>query len=702
MLKKLAKNIRLQLSISVIFLMLITPPFVGFIAYSYETNFATYKKNAVNLVARSNEDFIHSLIGLLDPIASSVRVTAKMLSAQPELANQGRVAEHLTVNLENNPNLVSYFIATKDGSFRQVQRTSKSIAVGERLPPEGAQFVSWVIDRSKKQETDSVYTFVKGSGEVINTFSAAAKYDPRTRGFYKDTVKAFGVSGADAQVIDNPFFAASTKQAVIGTSLPFVSDKEMLGTVTAQVTVRSFSEFLASKLISANSQTLIIDTNGTIVVHPDVDLGFVRDRDNLVPRKVLDLENTAVSAAQKIRLQTRENQIEFKYGPGQQTYLAIFQPFPASFSKPWEVMTVVPLDDFMQELYSINQRLMMFGAIAFLLIAVVSIYLAKLISKPLEKLTAEIQGILNFSSAESTLIKSSIYEVNTLSSAIRKLKSTIAAFTAYVPRDLVNDLLSSGKELEIGGESRYLTILFSDLKDFSSLSEITPSRELLRRVSSYLELMTYAIKEEIGTVDKFIGDAVMAFWGAPKLDQHHAYHACVAAVKAQRRMVGLNQSLISEKKPPLVVRMGLHTDAVIVGNIGSPERLSYTVMGDGVNIASRLEGMNKEFGTRICVSHSLFREAGERLWLRPIDQITVKGRKGELLVYELLGIRDGDEETQATEAEQALCHATQAAFELYASHDYQQALTRYKAIADSSEDELSKVMAEKCRQKLAS
>ena len=701
MMKQLAKNIRLQFSISVIFLMLITPLFVGFIAYSYQTNSVTYKNNAVNLVARGNQEFINSLVALLNPIASSVRVTSRLISAQPELANQDRIAEHLLVNLENNPNIVSYFLATKEGSFRQVQRTNKALPVGDRIPPDGSHYVSWVIDRSKKPEAESVYTFFKASGGVVEKFATPTKYDPRTRGFYTDTVKAFSSRGADAMVIDNPFFAASTKQAVIGTTIPFVADKELLGTVTAQVAVRSFSEFLSANLISRNSQTLIIDTSGNIIVHPDVDKGFIRDRDNLTPRKVLDLQNSPAAMAQQLRAESKKNQIEFQFGPQKETYFAIFQPFPSSFSKPWEVMTVVPLNDFLQDLNTINQRLMMFGALAFVFIALVSVYLSKIISKPLERLTAEIQGILDFTASESALIKSSIYEVNTLSKAIRKLKTTIAAFTSYVPRDLVNDLMSSGNALELGGESRYLTILFSDLKDFSSLSESTPSRELLRRVSSYLELMTYAIKEEVGTVDKFIGDAVMAFWGAPKLDQDHAYHACVAAVKAQRRMVTLNQQLRSENKPPLEVRIGLHTDAVIVGNIGSPERLSYTVMGDGVNIASRLEGINKEFGTHICVSHSLFREAGERLWLRPIDQITVKGRKGELIIYELLGIRDGTPETQPNEAERALCESTQTAYDLYASHDYKAALAAYEAIAQQCGDALARVMVDRCRQKLA-
>lgn len=308
--------------------------------------------------------------------------------------------------------------------------------------------------------------------------------------------------------------------------------------------------------------------------------------------------------------------------------------------------------------------------------------------------------MMEFSEHSAAIKISFITELSTLGLAINRLRQTILAFTAYVPRDLVRDLVKSGAEIQVGGESRYLTILFTDLKDFSALSEITPSRELLQRVSYYLELMTLAIKEEEGTVDKFIGDAVMAFWGAPVLDQNHAYHACVAAFKGQRRMVTLNARLTSEKKPPLTVRIGIHTDAVLVGNIGSLERLSYTVMGDGVNIASRLEGINKIYGTKICVSHSVYKEAGERLWLRPIDKIRVKGRESEFLIYELLGIRDGSTETQATEAEQTLCELTEQAYASYSAKRYQEALSTYQDIAERFDDTLARVMSEQCQSHL--
>ena len=226
-------------------------------------------------------------------------------------------------------------------------------------------------------------------------------------------------------------------------------------------------------------------------------------------------------------------------------------------------------------------------------------------------------------------MSSPIREISVLSKAIDTLDAAVKSFSAFVPVGLVTQLLQSEQKLELGGHSRFLTIFFSDLEGFSTLSEEVPSQELLLRVSAYLELVTKTVNQEHGTIDKFIGDGVMAFWGAPALLDDHAWRSCVAAMRIQRGMDALNERWQAEGLKPLNVRIGIHSDAVLVGNIGSKERMSYTVMGDGVNVAARLEGINKEFHTRICISHSVFKEAGERLCVRPIDDVTVKGRRSQ-------------------------------------------------------------------------
>jgi class 3 adenylate cyclase len=188
-----------------------------------------------------------------------------------------------------------------------------------------------------------------------------------------------------------------------------------------------------------------------------------------------------------------------------------------------------------------------------------------------------------------------------------------------------------------------MTVLFADLQDFSSLAEQMTPNDLLAQLSVYFETVSQAIAEEHGTVDKFIGDGVMAFWGAPARRNDHVLRACCGALRSARRMQQLNADWRAQGRPPLRLRIGLHCAEVLVGNVGSSERLSYTAMGDGVNVAARLEGINKTFGTTICISDSVVEAVGSDIVARPIRKVQVKGRKHEFMIYELLGIRTTDD-----------------------------------------------------------
>ena len=158
---------------------------------------------------------------------------------------------------------------------------------------------------------------------------------------------------------------------------------------------------------------------------------------------------------------------------------------------------------------------------------------------------------------------------------------------------LVRELLSSEHKLDIGGQSKFLTIFFSDMEGFSALAERIASRELLERISTMLELVSRSVHRERGTIDKFVGDGVMAFWGAPAPLDDHAWHACVAALRVQRELERLNLNWREADAPEMRLRVGIHSDAVLVGNVGSAERMSYTVLGDGVNIAARLQAAHQ-------------------------------------------------------------------------------------------------------------
>jgi adenylate cyclase len=694
------RNIKLRLSISALFVILIAPIFIAFITYSYQINKQSYEKNAYALIERNNQESIRRIFEFLIELKSAVFITTKLIEADSTFTGKSKIFPHFIANLNTNKEIVSYFLSNQDGSFYQTQRTNETVPLGERVPPKQAKYAEVSIDRKTNQGADTKYTFYDEKLNPVESFDKSDPYDPRKRPFYVEAFKAAEAEIAYPVSVDDPFFAYRSKQAVIGVNRVYFQNNKPAGTISAQGQIATLSDFLANNSVSPNSVTVIFDKNNKVILNSVFQDTFTVVDKIYKLKNIDEISNKVISNAFVVWEEFNKASNQFQFTVDGIKYFAVISSFPTTDKKTWFAITVSPVSDFLAPLERSNFNLTLFGSIIFLGIAFLASYFSKIISRPLEMISNEIKDILEFKIEDRKPIASFILEIMMLSSAVKKLRSTILAFTAYVPRDLVMELLSSGKQIEIGGRSRYLTMFFSDLKDFSTLAENTPSRELLERVSFYLKLLTYAIKEEDGTVDKFIGDSVMAFWGAPVLNQYHAYHACVAAVKSKRRMAIFNAELQAQSIPPLFVRMGLHSDAVLCGNIGSLERLSYTVMGDGVNIASRLEGVNKDYQTQICISHSLYKEAGERLWVRPIDKITVKGRQNEFLIYELMGIRNATEEVDPTEEEKKLCVLTKDAYTQYSSGQYAEAELAYIAIATEFNDGLAKVMAAKCRDKL--
>jgi adenylate cyclase len=218
------------------------------------------------------------------------------------------------------------------------------------------------------------------------------------------------------------------------------------------------------------------------------------------------------------------------------------------------------------------------------------------------------------------------------------------AFGRYVNREVADLIASDPARLRLGGERRPITVLFSDIRGFTGLSERLPPDTLGEMLSRYLGEMTDVVFARAGLLDKYIGDAVMAFWGAPMETPDHAARCCNAALDMQASLARLNESWEAAGLPRLVVRIGISTGEAVVGNFGSARRFSYTAVGDVVNLASRLEHLNEDYDTRIMLTDATLAALGDDFICREIDHVQVRGRAQAATVYELIGRRadDGD------------------------------------------------------------
>ena len=212
-------------------------------------------------------------------------------------------------------------------------------------------------------------------------------------------------------------------------------------------------------------------------------------------------------------------------------------------------------------------------------------------------------------------------------------------FKHYVAASVVEELLRDHTKLRLGGEERDLTIFFSDLSGFTSISEKLSPEELVRLLNEYLGSMTDSILAQEGTLDKYIGDAIVAFWGAPFKRDDDAVRACRTALDHLHRLSELWPDWERRGLPKLDVRIGIQSGPVVVGNVGSKKRKNYTVIGDTANTSSRLEGANKVYGTRILIGEPTRRAAGDAIVAREIDLIAVKGKSDSVRVYELIGLK---------------------------------------------------------------
>lgn len=301
---------------------------------------------------------------------------------------------------------------------------------------------------------------------------------------------------------------------------------------------------------------------------------------------------------------------------------------------------IIGIDIAAARVLSMERRYLIVGitsaVIIFLAYLPFMLLLAHWVSKPIRNIIGELKLMRQFKISDSKMKTSRITEVDELCRVMETTKNGLKSFQKYIPEAVVEQLISTSAEAQIGATKREITIIFTDFEDFTALAERTSPDQIVTMINEYLDVISSVITKHQGTIDKFIGDSVMAFWNAPQPIPNHPELATRAAWEILETVNQLNARRAADGQIILPIRIGIHTGIAMVGNIGSRDRINYTAIGDSVNLASRLERLNKTHNTRILLSAATAERVNKDFELRFVENSTVKGKSKSIGVFELL------------------------------------------------------------------
>lgn len=492
-------------------------------------------------------------------------------------------------------------------------------------------------------------------------------------------------------------------QPAIVTSTPIVANGDFCGVIAVVVELDRLSQFLATLHVGKTGTVALLNRNGVVVAAAAL-VALKRQRAGEMPALANLAHDHPMLAAMFSLIRgnrlslpnlTETRQLETTGPLDGKRYFVTFSPL--NFNN-WTIATVIPADDF---LASIERNAMMLVAVLVvltLIVAALAITSAnRLVARPLLRIVGQLELIEEFRLDRISRISSPLRELDDLSGALCQMSTGLASFQKYMPTELVRTLVTHGVEARPGGRQQTLTVMFTDITGYTSISEQLGD-DVVPLLAEYLEAVSAAVLDHHGTIDKFIGDGVMAFWGAPLPNNRHATDACAAALECQRLLALQRQRAVDRDGTPLSMRIGINTGRMLVGNIGSNERLSYTVIGDAVNVASRIEPLGKLYGVDIIIGEDTRFAAAHSVIVRRLDRVAVYGRTGGIAIYELLGMTARGED----EAPQWV-HRYEAGLAAYEGRQWSAAIGLFEeAVAlRGTDDRPSHILIDRCNACLA-
>ena len=587
----------------------------------------------IDKVAELSADRIGSQLKL-------VRDDLKILQALPavqsaDIEENPRLIELLAAMLKNNDQLFNLYVGYGDGSFIELDSIEGAgRETRARLEaPEQAAFRLVIISRSDPVRITSRRVFLSDGLETVRELPGPLDYDPRERPWYKDADRRDGSS------LTGPYvFFASQKQ---GYTIHLALEQGRGGVVAGDLLLDATQQLLKGERLTPSGVAFLFDEDDRILAHPRMSELLGREVSGTIPH----LRETDMAGVLKAIRAWRESGIsqQFFYDPAGRLYAAAFQTIPHSGSGNLRLAVVAPVDEFFASILSERGRLFA-ATLGFVALMIPFVFLlGSLLSRSLRTLAEETDRIQRFEPSVAPPVRSLIREIDDLGRSVSTMRTVTQTFSHFVPRRLVERLIETGTPLQLGGVRREVTLLFTDIVNFTEITEKADPARVMQHTSRYFAALSQEIMSHSGTVDKFIGDAIMAFWNAPADDPDHAANACSGALAMLRANRRLNVEFGREGWPAYQTRCGLHTGEAVVGNIGSEDRMNYTALGATVNLAARLEGLNKNYGTSILVSAALEQRVASRFVFRSVDRISPKGFAEAFDIFELRCERGDDD-----------------------------------------------------------
>lgn len=613
-------RIGIRLAVSLLVLAFITISAVGVHLLWWRTAEATSQTLATTI----NQQIVFAVSDELQSItaeAKSTYIAVRTLFVQNVLNTRdaGKLKSVFLAQLQSQPTISSIAFGWPDGSFFTAHKLGDTVIEMIQIP----------ADRPEKRIDR--YTLVDGDFQFDKRVVEDTPYRVKDQEWFRNSIEAEG------QQWFNMTVHPGEDRLAVALAGPIDVEQNRQGVLGIIVELTRVSSFLSQITTGKSAGAFILDREDGVVAAPDAEADEVTALKTNHP-----LLNVAVSALKQAAGNYDPDQAEAyrsRITESGNAYEVVLTPL----SLPgWSLATVVPESEFLGPVKMTIRQLLIGLAVLIVGAGIISAWLAqRLIAAPLIRVVNEIRYIERFELDQVKRHPSRLAELENLSSSIADMAGGLSAFKKYIPADLVRSLVSEGIEPRPGGEIRTMSVMFADIAGFTGLSERLGDK-IIPLLSRYLDVVSTGVSSHGGTIDKFIGDAVMAFWGAPAINPDHAVQSCLAALACQRAVRG--SDIIDDSGQALRIRIGINSGDMLVGNIGSKVRLNYTVIGDAVNIASRLEGANKQYGTDIIIGHETRRLAGDRIYARELDLLAVYGRSGGMRIYELLGIVGADED----------------------------------------------------------